>query len=168
MSQLLHAGIIAGQRQLAAVAALTLILLVITPLDHIDQYLLTANKTEISPLSAMLVFRCATLLIALGLALTSSRSIDETASCIHRASRFIRLGSPQSILMTLVAQFGLAAILFAVFALQAPPNAITLVSHYFEFPRAVSMMWTAVMSVGVARFGATAHAAVKAIKHDGA
>jgi hypothetical protein len=94
MSQLLHAGIIAGRRQLAALAALTLILLVITPLEHIDQYSLTGNKKEILPLSAMPVFTWAALLVALGLALTSSRSIDVTASRIHRASRFIRLGPP--------------------------------------------------------------------------
>jgi hypothetical protein len=168
MSQLLHAGIIAGRRQLAALAALTLILLVITPLEHIDQYSLTGNKKEILPLSAMPVFTWAALLVALGLALTSSRSIDVTASRIHRASRFIRLGPPQSILMTLVAQFGLAAILFAVFALQRPPNAIISVSHYFGSPGTLSIIWTAVMSVGVASFGAATHAAVKAIEHDGA
>jgi hypothetical protein len=167
MSQLLHAGIIAGRRQLAALAALTLILLVITPLEHIDQYSLTGNK-KILPLSAMPVFTWAALLVALGLALTSSRSIDVTASRIHRASRFIRLGPPQSILMTLVAQFGLAAILFAVFALQRPPNAIISVSHYFGSPGTLSIIWTAVMSVGVASFGAATHAAVKAIEHDGA
>jgi hypothetical protein len=50
---------------------------------------------------------------------------------------------------------------------QAPPDAIISVSHYFGFSRAVSIIWTAVMSVGVASFGATAHAAVKAIEHDG-
>ena len=70
--------------------------------------------------------------------------------------------------MTLVAQFGLAAILFAIFALQAPPNAIISVCHYFGFPEAASIIWTAVMSVGVASFGATAHAAVKASEHDSA
>jgi hypothetical protein len=80
----------------------------------------------------------------------------------------MRLGSRQYILMTLVAQFGLAAILFAVFALQAPPNAIISVSQYFGFPGAASIIWTAVMSVGVASFGATAHAAVKAIEDDSA
>jgi hypothetical protein len=37
MSQLLHAGIIAGGLQLAALVALKLILLVITPQDHIAQ-----------------------------------------------------------------------------------------------------------------------------------
>jgi hypothetical protein len=106
--------------------------------------------------------------VALGLALTSNRSIDITASRIQRGSRIVRLGSPQHILMSLIAQFGLAAILFAIFALQTPPNAIISVGKYFGFPGTVSILWTAVMSVGVASFGASAHAAVKAIEHDNA
>jgi hypothetical protein len=56
MSQLLHAGIIAGRRQLAALVALTLILLVITPQDHIAQNSSAANKAEILSLSAMRLF----------------------------------------------------------------------------------------------------------------
>src|SRR5262245_34454422 len=119
MSQFLHAGIIAGGRQLAALVALISILLVITPQDYIAQNSSAANKAEILPL--MPLFTWAALLVAIGLALASSRSIDVTASRIQRGSRSVRLGSAQYILMTLVAQFGLAAILFAVFALQAPP-----------------------------------------------
>jgi hypothetical protein len=168
MSQLLHAGIIAGRRQLVALVALTFILLVITPPDHIAQNSSAINKAEILPLSVTRLFTWAALLVALGLALTSGRSIDIAASRIQRGSRFLRLGSPQHILMTLVAQFALAAILLAVFALQAPPDAIISVGHYFGFPGAVSIIWTAVLSVGVASFGATAHAAFKAFEHDGA
>jgi hypothetical protein len=168
MPQLLHAGIIAGRRQLAVLVALTLILLVITPQDHIAQNSSATNKAEILPLSAMPLFTWAALLVALGLALTSNRSIDITARRIQRGSRILRLSSPQHILMSLVIQFGLAAILLAIFALQAPPNAVIWVGHYFGIPGAVSIVWTALMSVGVASFGASAHAAVKAIEHDNA
>jgi hypothetical protein len=165
MSQFLHAGIIAGRRQLAALVALTLVLLLVTPQDHITQNSSALNRAEILPLSAVPLFTWAALLVALGLALTSSRSIGVTASRIQRASRFLRTGSAQYILMALVAQFGLAAILFAVFALQPPPNAIIVASHYFGFSGAVSIIWTATMSVGVASFGASAHSAVQAIEH---
>jgi len=64
MSQLLHAGIIAGRRQLAALLALTLILLVIRPQDHIAQNSSASNKAEI--LSAMQLFTWAALLSATG------------------------------------------------------------------------------------------------------
>ncbi|MGB8432585.1 MAG: hypothetical protein WCE72_22430 [Pseudolabrys sp.] len=165
MSQFLHAGIIAGGRQLAALVALTLVLLLVTPQDQFTQYSSAPNRAEIFPVSAVPLFTWAALLVALGFALTSSRSICVTASRIQRASRFQRTGSAQYILMALVAQFGLAAILFAVFALQAPPNAIIVASHYFGFSGVVSIIWTATMSVGVASFGASAHSARKAIEH---
>lgn len=168
MSQLLHAGIVAGRRQLVALVVLTSILLVITPKEHIAQNLSVTSKPEILPLSAMRLFTWAAVLVALGLALTSSRSIDITTSRIQRGSRFLRLGPSQHILMTLVVQFGLAAIPLAILALQAPPNAIISVGHHFGFPGAVSIIWTAVVSVGVASFGATAHAGVRAIEHGSA
>ena len=157
MLKFLYAGIIVARHQLAALAVLTLILLLVTPNS------LTPGAPEILPLSATPIFAWGYVLVALGVALTSSRSIDVTASRLQRASRSLRRGSPQYILMTLVAQFGLAAILFAVFALQAPPNAVILVGQYFGFPSAISIMWTAAMSVGVAGFGASAHSAVKAV-----
>ena len=162
MSQFLHAGIIAGRRQLAALVALTLVLLLVTPQDQFTQNSSAPNNAEIFPVP---LFTWAALLVALGFALTSSRSICVTASRIQRASRFQRTGSAQYILMALVAQFGLAAILFAVFARQAPPNAIIVASHYFGFSGVVSIIWTATMSVGVASFGASAHSARKAIEH---
>ena len=115
MSQFLHAGIIAGRRQLAALVALTLVLLLVTPQDYITQNSSAPNKAEIVPMPAAPLFTWAALLVALGFALTSSRSIGVTASRIQRASRFQKTtGSAQYILMALVAQFGLAAILFAV------------------------------------------------------
>jgi hypothetical protein len=157
ISQFLHAGIIAGCRQLAALVALTLILMLVTPHDHI-------TKAEILPVSAVPLFTWAALLVAVGFALTTSRSISVTASRIQRASRFPWTGSAQYILMALVAQFGLAAILFAVLALQAPPNAIIVASRYFGFSGAASILWTATMSVGVASFGASARSAAQAIE----
>jgi hypothetical protein len=133
MSQFLHAGIIAGRRQLAALVALTLVLLLVTLQDYITQNSSAPNKAEILPVPAAPLFTWAALLVALGFALTSSRSIGVTASRVQRASRFLGTGSAQYTLMALVAQFGLAAILFAVFALQAPPNAIIVASRNFGF-----------------------------------
>jgi len=66
--------------------------------------------------------------------------------------------------MSLTAQFGLAAILLAILGLREPPNTITVVAEYFGVGSAVSIIWARVMSVGVACFGASAHAALKAIE----
>ena len=68
--------------------------------------------------------------------------------------------------MALTAQFGLAAILLAILALREPPNTITVVVEYFGVGWAASIIWAGVMSVGVACFGASAHAALKAIEFD--
>jgi hypothetical protein len=67
MSQLLHAGIVAGRRQLVALVVLTSILLVITPKEHIAQNLSVTSKPEILPLSAMRLFTWAAVLAGFGL-----------------------------------------------------------------------------------------------------
>ena len=57
MSQFLHAGIIAGRRQLAALVALTLVLLLVTPQDYITQNSSAPNKAEILPVPAAPLLR---------------------------------------------------------------------------------------------------------------
>jgi hypothetical protein len=66
--------------------------------------------------------------------------------------------------MTLVLQLGISAIAFAVFALRTPPKTLIEAATYFECVSAVSIIWPATMSVGVACFGASTHAALKALK----
>jgi hypothetical protein len=68
--------------------------------------------------------------------------------------------------MALTAQFGLGAILLAILALREPPNTITIVVEYFGVGSAASIIWAGAMSVGVACFGASAHAALKAVQFD--
>lgn len=149
MSQLLHAGIVAARRQLAALVVFTLVLL------------LTAQITENSWPSTTPLLPWGCLLVAFGFALTSGRSIEVTARHIRRGSD---LFGPKHVLMSLTAQFGLAAILLAILGLREPPNTITVVAEYFGVGSAVSIIWAGVMSVGVACFGASAHAALKAIE----
>ena len=154
MSQLLHAGIVAARRQLAALVVFTLILL------------LTAQITEKSwpSITPLLPWGC--LLVALGFALNSGRSIEVTARRIRRGSDLFQVVGPKHMLMALTAQFGLAAILLAILALREPPNTIAVVVEYFGVGSAASIIWAGGMSVGVAGFGASAHAALTAIEVD--
>ena len=154
MSQLLHAGIVAARRQLAALVVFTLILL------------LTAQITEKSwpSITPLLPWGC--LLVALGFALNSGRSIEVTARRIRRGSDLFQVVGPKHMLMALTAQFGLAAILLAILALREPPDTIAVVAEYFGVGSAASIIWAGVMSVGVACFGASAHAALTAIEVD--
>jgi hypothetical protein len=96
MSQLLHAGIVAGRRQLAALVVFTLVLL------------LTAQITENSWPSTTPLLPWGCLLVAFGFALTSGRSIEVTARRIRRGSDLFQVVGPKHVLMALTAQFGLA------------------------------------------------------------
>lgn len=154
MSQLLHAGIVAARRQLAALVVFTLVLS------------LTAQITENSWPSTTPLLPWGCLLVAFGFALTSGRSIEVTARRIRRGSDLFQVVGPKHVLMALTAQFGLAAILLAILALREPPNTITVVVEYFGVGAAASIIWAGVMSVGVACFGASAHAALTAIEFD--
>jgi hypothetical protein len=154
MSQFLHAGIIAARRQLVALVALTLILLLITQI--------TENFWPST--TPLLPWGC--LLVAFGFALTSGRSVELTARRIRRGSHLVQVVGPRHVLMALTAQFGLAAILLAILALREPPHPIIVVAEYFGVGSAASIIWAGATSVGVACFGASAHAALKAIEFD--
>ena len=154
MPQLLHAGIVAARRQLAALVIFTLVLL------------LTAQITGNSLPSTTPLLPWGCLLVAFGFALTSSRSIEVTARRIRRGFDLLQVVGTKHVLMALTAQFGLGAILLAILALREPPNTITIVVEYFGVGSAASIIWAGAMSVGVACFGASAHAALKAVQFD--
>lgn len=154
MLQFLHAGIIAACRQVVALLVFALILLLIAPIT--EGFWLVAGP----PIT------WGYLLVAGGLALTAGKSIDQTANRIRRVSSLMRKASRNAVAMALVSQFGLAAVLLAVLALRTPPHAMIVIAEYLGYDLAASIMWAAVLSVGVACLGATAHAAVKAIEFD--
>ena len=106
------------------------------------------------------------LLMAAGFALTSGQSIDIIASRIFRGSYLMQLVDPKHGLKALVAQFGLAAVLLAILGFRAPPYPIIVIVQYFGCGSAASVIWTALMSVGVACFGASAHAVLRTIEID--
>ena len=151
MLQFLHAGITAACRQVIAVLFFALFLLAIAPIA--EGFWLVAGP----PIT------WGHLLVAGGLALTAGKSIDQTADQIRRVSSMLK-ASRNAVAMALVSQFGLAAILLAVLALRTPPHAMIVTAEYLGYDSAASIMWAAVLSIGVACLGATAHAAVKAIE----
>ncbi|MFZ0671133.1 MAG: hypothetical protein WAM50_12560, partial [Pseudolabrys sp.] len=120
MSQLLHAGIIAASRQLAALIVISLILFLSAPV----------NETFWLPATPFLTWGY--LLMAAGFALTSGQSIDITAPYFSRIlSHATR-----------------------------PPYPIIVIVQYFGCGSAASVIWT----VGVACFGASAHAVLRTIE----
>lgn len=78
----------------------------------------------------------------------------------------MQLVDPKHGLKALVAQFGLAAVLLAILGFRAPPYPIIVIVQYFGCGSGASVIWTALMSVGVACFGASAHAVLRTIEID--
>ena len=162
MSRLLQAGLVAAGRQLIAVVIVTLLASRLASHDLIVQGASTSSGTEATGISALLI--CIYLLVATGLALTKSQSVELTAAWIGHACSRMRLARPEVALMTLVLQLGISAIAFAIFALRTPPEPLIDAATYFGFVSVVPIIWAATMSVGVAFFGASTHAALKALK----
>lgn len=164
MLRLLQAGLVAAGRQLVAVLIITLLASLLTSHDFaIQDAPAMSSGTEGSFISLSQLLIWTYLLFAVGFALTNDRSIGLTAIRIRHASRLMRFVPPGHASRTLVAQFGIAAVAFAIFALRTPPESLIEGTRYLGHTGAASIAWAGIMSVGVAYFGASAHAALKSI-----
>ena len=164
MSKLLQAGLVAAGRQLVAVVIITLLASRLASVDLLVRGASTISRgtQNIGILASLLLWMY--LLVATGLALTKSQSVELTAAWIGHACSRMRLAKPEDALMMLVLQLGISAIAFAIFALRTPPEMLIDAATYLGFGSPVSIIWAATMSVGIAFFGASTHAALKALK----
>jgi hypothetical protein len=165
MLQLLQAGIIAACHQLGAVLIGTLFVFLLVADGFIVQDVSTIHSGGKSCwITASPFLTWAYLLIATGLALTRSQAVDLTAERIRRATYLMHLARPEYALMTLAVQLGLAACIFAVFALRTAPEPLVQAASYFGWASIASIIWAAAMSIGVASFGASTHSVLKALE----
>lgn len=164
MLKLLQAGLVAAGRQLAAVVIVTLLTSRLASHDLIirDASTISCGTETIGISTSILISMY--LLVAAGLALTKDKSVELTAAWIVHGCSLMRLAKPKDALTTLVFQLGISAIAFAIFALRTPPEPLIDAATYFGCASAASIIWAATMSVGVASFGASTHAALKALK----
>jgi hypothetical protein len=160
MIRLFQAGLVAACAQLMAVALATLLVFLAA-----RSGLIATTLAEICPNIAALppsvapLFSWIYLLTAIGIALTSGRSVDFTAAHIRRASRLMRPIEPDHATKTLLVQLWLTAVGFAILTLRPPPDVWIEVGRNFGVACAAAIVWSGVMSIGVASFGANAHAA---------
>ena len=147
----LQAGMVAAGRQLGAIIILTFLLVSVYP--YLDQNAATGGVEALCNTGSQLL-KWAYLLLAIAVAATSTRSVDLSARWIGYASRLIK--EPRR----LIYQFGLSAFLFAAFALRMPPELMIDVGSSFGCVGAASFVWAGAMSIGVASFGASTHAAL--------
>jgi hypothetical protein len=99
------------------------------------------------------------LLTAVGVAATRHRFVDLTAERIRRASRLMNLSDPDRAANTLMISLWLAAIGFAAVSLGPPPSFLTAHGWHLAYFDAAPIIWSGMMSIGVASFAANAQAA---------
>jgi len=158
MLRLLHAGLVAAGCQLGAVLIITLLVYL-----FFRDATTTPGDTETFWTTHSLLLIWAYLIIAAGWAFNDCSAVRLTAARIRNASHLMRLARREDALRILLFQFAVCAIIFVIFALEAPAEPLTEAANYFGYSFTAPIIWGAAMSVGVAAFGASAHAALKAL-----
>jgi hypothetical protein len=99
---------------------------------------------------------------AAGVALTKDRYVTLTSTRIRHASHLMSSSEPDRTAGTLAICLLFASIGCAAFALQPPPAILVSMDWHLGLHAAAPILWSALMSVCMASFGANAHAAVDA------
>jgi len=98
------------------------------------------------------------LLTALGVALTRHRLVDLAADRVPHASRLMNRSDPDRAANTLMVSLWFMAMGFGAVTLSSPPSLTEQGWHLGNFD-AAPIIWSGMMSIGVASFGANAQAA---------
>jgi len=161
MLRFLEAGLVAASRQFMAVVVITFTVLTVR-----------SHFVPVPPALAEDTGSCAVwtwlserltwsyLIIAFGLSLTKDSAVSATAERMQCAARQL---SPKHGSRPLAAQFTIAALLVATFALQTPPDLFIGIGGYFGYACIERIFWPAALSVSVAALGASAHAAIRSL-----
>ena len=102
------------------------------------------------------------MVLAAGVALTKHRYVTLTSTRIRHASRLMSTSEPDRTAGTLAICLFVASVGCALFALQPPPAILVSMNWHLGTHAAAPILWSALLSVCVASFGANAHAAVDA------
>jgi hypothetical protein len=158
MLRLFQAGAIAALMQCIAILLATL--LVISYAHHrIENLQVPANDPTI--LSLIPLLQLIYLLTAVGVAATRHRFVDLTGERIRRASRIMNLSDPDRAANTLMISLWFTALGFAAVTLGSPPSFLTEFGWHLGPFGAAPIIWSGMMSIGVASFGANAQAAAQ-------
>jgi len=156
MLRLFQAGIIAALMQRIAILLATL--LVFSHGHHrIENLKVPADDPTV--LSLIPLLQLIYLLTAFGVALTRHRFVDLTADRIRRASRLMNRSDPDRAANTLMVSLWFAAMGFGAVTLNSPPSFLTEQGWHLGNFDAAPIIWSGMMSIGVASFGANAQAA---------
>jgi hypothetical protein len=141
------------------------LVLVVTPLaiffaQYLDDYSSTSGRDPAQSLISLMPLIYVA--IAAGVALTKHRYLTMTTTRIRHASRLMSSSEPNRSAGTIAVCFLFASIGCASFALQPPPAILVAVNWHIGPYAAAPILWSALISVAVASFGANSHAAADA------
>ena len=166
MLSLFQLGFVAAGFQLVAVILATpIVLLVMRPASI--AFLSTnfgSSATAPSMETQSSILTGAYLVLSLGVALTENRLLDVTAMHIRRVSHLKRLSRPYLMMALILFLFCLGTAGFTMLTLQVPPKFLVDLGHYFGWGGRPPIIWPGTMSIGVAWFAASAHAALRALQ----
>jgi hypothetical protein len=159
MRRLFHAGLVAASAQILAVAVATV---AVTIALRRGLVVPVSGAAESALQSAVRLLLWIDLFLAAGIALTQNRFVDETAGRIREAAQRFYPPAPDRACKALFVRLAAASAGLAVLALRPPPELLIEAADMWGWGTAVMLIWPGVMSVGVAAFGANAHAARRA------
>jgi hypothetical protein len=158
--RLLQASFIAAGLQVVLVVAITSVVILLAEYRE-NEFSLHAPDL---PFSAVSFLQLTYLAFAAGVALTKNRYVALTTARIRLGSRLMSASEPGRAAGTIAICFGFASVGCAAYVLQTPAEfTATLDWHIGPQITGAPVLWSALMSVGVASFGSIAHAASDAI-----
>ena len=159
MRQLFAAGIFAG-----LVQALMVLGLSVAAIRHlgVDQFLPVETDAETGQMgvSYATLVAWSDILIAVCLSMIRTRQVDLTARRLKDGFRRLSPRDPDRAASSLLVQLSLTSIGFAVLAIRPPPGFVLSLGSTLGSAGYGALAWPATMSIGVAAFGANAHAAL--------
>src|SRR5580765_4269435 len=156
--RLFQAGLIAGCFQAGLVCVMTPMVMVFAQYPDHDPG--ASGRSPAAMLIAFLPLIYVTL--AAGVALTKHRYVTLTTARIRHASHLMSSSDPDRLAGTLAICHFLASIGCASYTLQPPPVVLVAMDLHLGPHPAAPILWSALISVCVAGFGANAHAATDA------
>jgi len=158
-------GFVAALLQLIAVALVTPVVLAVMgdgsimplPTSFVSNLTAPSLETQSSIVAGTY------LIISLGVALTENRLLDSSAMQIRHLSHLKPFSRPELVIALLLFLFCLGAAAFTVLALHTPQFLVDL-EHQDGCGEIALIVWPGTMSIGVACFGANAHAALRALQ----
>jgi hypothetical protein len=160
MLQFIKVGIFAGFLQLIIVTLVSCLVSVSTL-----RALVVPATNATTPAELLYIYsplKWLFLLLAVGIVLTDTKYVAFAATRIRHASRLMKPTIPDHAANTLLVLVALPTAGFAILTLRQPPDFVLELSSYFGHSGRIWITWSALMSVGVAFFGAISHAAWRA------